>query len=324
MTFNGRTILVTGARGYVGSAIIRRLATQDCTIIRASRTALPDVADGATKARYRSLAGDISHRKFWKDALNEGVDLIFHLAAQNSIYVAEEDPEADWQSNVLPMVRLLEACSNRNRMIDVVYAGTATATGLAESLPVSEARRDRPVTVYDFHKHMAEQYLELFAARGAVRGTTLRLANVYGAGEKVSSSDRGVLNKLIALAISGKPIIVYGEGAEVRDYIHIDNVAEAFLAAAEHMDKANGRHFFLASGVGHSLFQAFSLVAERVEARTGISVPVNHAPWPEGLSPIERRNFIGDISAIREALNWAPTISLADGIDRTIDAELVQ
>lgn len=324
-SLDGKTVLVTGAGGYIGSAVIEILAGRDCTIIRSTRqrSLPPAPADRKARARIETLTGEPSSPAFWRQSIIDmNVDIVFHFAAQNSVYESEKDPEADWRANVLPMVHLLHTAADCGRCVDVVMAGTATEVGLTESLPVDETVPDRPVTVYDLHKLTAERYLELYAARGAIRGTTLRLANVYGPGASVSSADRGILNKIVRAALQGSPITVFGDGSEVRDYVYIDDVARAFIMAAEHIERANGRHFFIGSGVAHTLKEAFSVAADRVRTRTGQAVEIKHAPWPDHLSPIERRNFVANVTAVSDAIDWRPTISLKEGIDRTIEASL--
>lgn len=324
-SFDGKTILVTGAGGYIGSAVIGIVADFDCTIIRATRQpSLPPLrTDRGVRARFETLTGEPSSSAFWRQALIEmNVDVVFHFAAQNSVYESEKDPEADWRANVLPISHLLHTAAESGKCIDVVLAGTATEVGLTETLPVDETAPDRPVTVYDLHKLTAEKYLELYAGRGDIRGTTLRLANVYGPGTSVSSADRGILNKIVKAALNGAPITVFGDGSEVRDYVYIEDVARAFVKAAEHIDRANGRHFYIGSGTAHTLEQAFSMAADLVQARTGQPVEIKHAPWPDHLSPIERRNFVADLTAVTGAIDWRPTVSLDQGIDRTIEAFL--
>jgi nucleoside-diphosphate-sugar epimerase len=264
------------------------------------------------------VACDVREVADWAPLL-EGVDLVFHLAAQTSARVAEQDPEEDLRANVLPLLRILECCRRGALRPFVLFAGSATQVGLTARVPVGEEVPDAPITVYDVHKSMAEGYLEHYVRRGFVRGATLRLANVYGPGPGSSSADRGVLNLMIRRALRGEPLTIYGDGKPLRDYVFIEDAARAFLAAAAAPDAVNGRHFLVGSGLGTSLAEAMRLVAARVGARTGRPAPVTHVAPPADQSPIELRDFVADIGRLSSATGWRPAVPLAEGIDRTID-----
>jgi nucleoside-diphosphate-sugar epimerase len=202
-------------------------------------------------------------------------------------------------------------------------AGAATQVGLPSVEKIDEALPDRPVTVYDRHKLAAEALLKEACAEGTLRGACLRLCNVYGPGPKSSSADRGVLNAMIRRALKGEPVTAYDRCARLRrDYVFVDDAAEAFAAAAEAPDAVNGRHFLVASGEAVALKDAFALAAARASARTGRRVPVALVPAPEGLSPIEGRDYAADPGALKKAAGWAPRVALSQGIDLTIDAFL--
>jgi nucleoside-diphosphate-sugar epimerase len=316
---HGRHILVTGARGFIGGAIVQRLAATNCTLIRASRTPLPEPHNNV--ANVYDLVGNPSDPAFWQQAVtHHRADLIFHLAGQTSAYVAENDPEFDRKANVEPMRQLLDAVAASGRVIDILYAGTVTQAGLTEALPVDENTEDNPITVYDNHKLASEQMLEHAAESGIVRGTTLRLPNIFGPGTSVGSGDRGVLNKIIAKALMGAEISCFGDGHELRDYLFIDDVVEAFVLTSLAMEKASGQHFVLGTGKGYSLRETFELVAQHVGNATGTTVSIGRIPWPESALAIERRNFIADSSAIQRVAGWQAQIDLVEGIDCTIAA----
>jgi nucleoside-diphosphate-sugar epimerase len=309
----GRTIAVTGAGGFVGGRLAGRLAAERCVVIRAARTELPPI-DGAA-ATVIDVVGDLSEPAPW-DRL-AAADVIVHLAAQTSVSVAEADVTADFHANVTPVRHLLSACRRRGSRPIVVFAGTVTEAGVTSRVPVNEDEPDRPITTYDRHKLMSEHDLKAAALEGAVLSSTLRLANVFGPGVS-GRNDRGVLNRMIATAMRGQPLTVYGTGDYLRDYVFIDDVVNAFLMAASHPERLNGQHFVIGSGRGVSIRDAFDLVAARVEAHTGRPVAVVSAPCPSPLSSIDTRNFIADSSRFSSATGWQPEWGLIDGIDRTI------
>lgn len=318
--FAGQRILVTGGAGYLAANLIGLLKDVDCCVFRLD---LPGALLVPVKGivQVEDLTGDVRERATWERTL-EGVDMIFHFAAQTSAYVANEDPPADLESNVLPMLHLLEICRQRGWRPTVLFSSTVTVAGIPTRLPVDETHLDNPMTVYDLHKLMAEQYLKWYVSQGIVRGAILRLANVYGPGPKSSSSDRGILNQMIRKALGGEPLTVYNPGDRLRDYVCVDDVARAFLEAARNIEAVNGQHFIIGSGRGHTLAQAMNLVADRVALKTGRQVAVRYIDPPSPQAPIEARNFVADTQRFSKATGWRVHYPLAEGIDRTVESFL--
>lgn len=315
--YKGKRILITGGAGYLATNILHMLADVECRVMRLDRPG--SAFERATgTVQVVNTEADIRAHGVLESALR-GIDVVFHLAAQTSVRVAEDDPAGDLEINVLPMVHLLETCHRKGWSPIVLFAGTVTEAGMTPKLPVDETHRDVPVTVYDLDKLMAESYLKLYAVAGAVRGATLRLSNVYGPGPKSSSRDRGILNLMMKKAISGESLIVYGPGEYIRDYVYVDDVSRAFLMAGAGGDSLNGRHFIIGSGKGHSLAEAFNLVADRAALKTGRKALVSHVDPPASMSVIETRSFVANSSVFSEATGWRATVCLEEGIDRTLD-----
>jgi UDP-glucose 4-epimerase len=315
--WSDKKVLITGGAGYLAFSLLQLLRDQPASIVRLVRPGTA-VAPLLEKAGIQNSHVDICDHSVW-DALIEEADVVFHLAAQTSAAKASADPVKDMSINVLPMISLLEACRRAQSVPTVIFAGTASACGLTSSIPVDETAADQPVTKYDLHKLMAEQYLKYYANQGAVRGATLRLANVYGPGPPSSNSDRGILNLMVRRALTGKELTVYGTGDSLRDYVFVEDVARAFVAVAENIEDVNGGHYLIGSGKGHTIAEAIQLVAARVASRSGIEVPVVHVEPPETLSPIDTRNFVASTGLIQTRTGWQAKVCLSEGIDRTIE-----
>jgi UDP-glucose 4-epimerase len=314
-SLTGKTIAVTGAAGFIGSRVVDRVAADAAQVIRVARVARPSIE---TAANVIDVIGDVTDRATW-DQLADA-DIVFHFAARTSESGANDNTDEDFHANVMPVRHLLAACGQRRRRPTVVFAGTVTEAGIASRLPVNEDEPDNPITAYDRHKLMAENDLKAAAAQGVVSASTLRLSNVYGPGATGKAHDRDVLNRMISAALRGEPLTVYGTGEYVRDYVFVDDVADAFLRAAAHAEKINGRHFIVGSGRGVTIRGAFELIAARVETLTGRRVPVITADPPAALSDLQQRHFVADPSRFSAATGWRPSWSLSDGIDRTIEA----
>ena len=316
------TTLITGGAGYLAYNLLKLLRNTNCNIIRLDR---PEAVFTKTQGDFQlsDVKGDIRKSSIWEAFVGK-TEVIFHFAAQTSVYKAADDPVADAKINVLPVVQLIEAFRRSEQCPTVFFSGTVTETGLTDTLPVDETHSDNPITVYDLHKLMAENYIKLFAREGIISGAILRLANVYGPGPRSSSADRGVLNKMIGKALKGETLVIYGDGSYIRDYIFVEDVAKAFLAAAANKERVNGQHFIIGSGQGMAFCNAVNLVAERVAIKTGRKPSIIHIDPPKALSPIEMRNFIANTSRFTEATGWKPEVSLVEGIDRTIESFLLE
>lgn len=290
-------VAVTGANGYLGSRLVPALTRGGFDVQALARPGA-DITDAAT----------------WRRAVQ--ADAIVHLAAQTSSYKADADPRADFEINVRPIELLIEAAHAANRRPFVVLAGAATQVGLASTLPVGDGVADVPVTAYDKHKLQAEQLVLQASRQGGLDGCALRLANVYGPGPR-GAADRGILNLMIRRAMRGEDLTLWGDGSFVRDYVFVDDVVDAFVAALQHGPATNGGHFVIGSGQGHTIAEAFGNVAAIAAQRGYPRSRVVQVPFPEHASPIERRHFVADTSAFRAATGWQPYVSLSDGIGRT-------
>ena len=314
---SGRTVLITGASGYLGSSLAHLLDMQGAKVIRVGRKPLQAMPNS------KDIVADIRESHSWQGLLN-GVDAVMHLAGMTSVNEAEANPCESLRANVMPMLHLLDECSRSGARPFIAFAGTCTEVGMPATIPVDETFQDAPVTVYDLHKLFAERHLLLACRSGKAVGCSLRLSNVYGPSlSRSSSPDRGILNKVVRTVLAREPISIYGGGAYLRDYIYISDVCEAFLASMRgDVERVSNRHFLIASGRGTSLRNAFALVAEVGERKTsGYKVSVNSVPWPDGSSPIEQRNFVADISAFSTATGWRPKVSLEQGVEMLFEAE---
>jgi UDP-glucose 4-epimerase len=312
--YAGKRIVVTGALGFLGTRIVRMLAEHDCEVVRVARRAAPAQAG---RARMIDIVGDVRHRATWTLALDHA-DIVFHLAAQTGAVEADADRHADFESNVRPVLHLLDACAGLARVPGLVFAGSVTQAGNAFDPSNGEALDD-PQSVYDEHKLDAERRVADRSRDGAVRAATLRLSNLYGPGPLSSAPVRGVLNAMIRKALAGESLTVYGSGAFVRDYLHVTDAARAFLAAGEFVNRLSEGHYVVGSGEGHTIEAAFKLVADRVAARTGRAVRVVHVDPPRPLSALQTRSFVADASPFRAATGWRPEWTLAAGIDQTLE-----
>ena len=304
--FENKTIVVTGGSGYIGSAIIQKLIGNAKKIIRVSRKLLPPKID------VEDWRLDLQKIDAWLRIVKEA-DIIIHLAVNTSLFDSEKNPNESYISSQLPVSLLIKASHKLNYRPRIVFASTATVYGMKDSLPVTEDSEKIPITVYDNHKLLIEEQLAIATKERIVSAISLRLANVYGPSQSESgSADRGILSKIVKKSITEQKIQIYGAGKQLRDYIYIDDVVDAFLSVC--LIKTSHVAFNVASGKGTSLNEVFSLIASEVTRCSGNNVNINYLDWPIDINEIEKRNFIGSIELLKSESEWTPTINIKDGV----------
>ena len=305
------TFTVIGASGYIGSKLVNKLTDSGCNVIRSSRR------DTITNGDSEFVMAELDSLDFWLNIVEKS-DVIIHLAGNTSINVANDNPALDLNSSVVPIYRLIEACKILRKRPRVVFASTVTAYGFTDNLPVSEATAENPESFYDLHKFFVERQLVLATKLNICDGVSLRLANVYGpSSANNTANDRGILNKIIGLALAGDIVSLYGGGNYIRDYIYIDDVVDAFILASI-SSKSAGEVFNVGSGVGTSVRDAFNAVTQEVYRQTNKIIEMKDVPWPENSPKIDMRNFTASIKKAHTCLGWSPKVSLQTGIATTV------
>jgi nucleoside-diphosphate-sugar epimerase len=308
-----KSVIITGARGYIGSALATRLRDAGYALRLVSRSAdAANAAPGeAVQAGY--VQADLRDEGAWSDLLSDS-NTVVHLSSRTDLRAAEADPSADENINVEPVRALIRAAARSGRQPKVIFASTVTIVGNRHENPVDEKTPDRPCSVYDRHKLTCEALLREATGNGVLRACSLRLANVYGYGRVSTNANRGILNSMLRRALNKEALAVFGEGAYVRDFVHLQDVAEAFRAAVASDQLYDGSHYVIASGRGHTLAEAFDIIVEEAFHETGYRVEIRRAPEPPDLHPIERRNFVGDWRLFNELTGWRPRVELRAGI----------
>jgi nucleoside-diphosphate-sugar epimerase len=300
--------LVTGASGFIGSALCERLLAQGHSLICLSRSVHEDTP-GVNWIRH-DLVSDP-----WNQLPRLDIDAAFHLAGQTSTYRARQDPMEDASMNVLGLLGLMEYFKSLPRQPFLVIAGTVTEVGMTDQIPINEAMADHPVTFYDISKLSAEMYLMQYVREGWLRGCSLRLANVFGRRTQGQQADRGILDRVFSQAAAGGNITIYGDGSYLRDYLFIDDVVSALIHAAENAERTNARNFCIGSGRGTALKDAFFKVMSLAAEVTGVRASHQYVAPPADFSDIERRNAIVDSSAFRQATGWVPQYDFDAGLN---------
>ncbi|GAA0202575.1 NAD-dependent epimerase/dehydratase family protein [Halobaculum roseum] len=293
----GRTVLVTGGAGFVGSHLARALVRDnEVRVLDDCSTGQP----GNVPADATLYEGDLLDEGLLQDAI-DGVDLVFHEAGLVSVPKSVERPVESNRVNVAGTLAVLEAA----RAVDarVVLASSVAIYGDPETVPVDESHPTRPTSPYATDKLAIDHYARVYHERYGLETVSLRYFNVYGPGQSTGSY-AGVVSTFLEQARSGQPITVEGDGSQTRDFVHVADVVRANLAAAttEHVGEA----FNIGTGDSVTIRELAELIADV----TGATAGINHVDPRPG--DVERSR--ADISKARRLLGFEPSVDLHTGI----------
>ena len=319
-----KTILITGAAGYLGTALLASLYTIRCRIAALvhKRRCLPVPTD--SNASVTSQCADLSQPSLWLDILRDTKpDVIINLAAYEHRRNSPHAPEQDLAVNTATVLELLEACRELDLKPRIVLASSANIVGCPTSALVNEDTPDQPLTLYAINKLAAERYLRYYAESFDIPTVSLRFGNIYGPlpVRDTELESRVVLNNIMSRALAGGPLYLYSNHACVRDFVYIDDAVRAICAVAASETITPGAKYIVGSGEGHALRDIVNEIARQVQnlGRPPVEVLID---TQAALAPIEWREFIADYSRLRSATGWEPQTKLPRGIDLTLRAFL--
>jgi len=310
--YTEKRVLVTGALGFMGFNLVRALQAANAHLSVLSRSWPPRPGSvESTLGGVTFFKGDIRDSAVVDEAV-AGCDLIFHLAGKSGPVASNASPLDDLDVNSRGMLTLLESCRRVNTSAKIVFPSSRLVYGANAEQPATEAAPTAPLSVYGIHKLAAEQYLLLYQRLHGMRASILRITNPYGPFQRPEQNRYGIVNWFIHEAMHGRPLTVYGQGSQLRDYVHIDDVVEAMLTAGV-APEADGRIFNVGSGRGVSFLEmAGHIIRAAGRGR------VQHVDWPPDAALVETGDFVANTSLIAESLGWKARIPLESGIDDVI------
>lgn len=313
-----KSITITGGCGFIGRNLTKVL------LERGNRVRILDNLSVGTEAELARIAtvqhtedwpadplgvglmvGDIRDPAICASALS-GAEAVVHLAAQSGVVPSITSPMFDCETNVLGTLNLLQACVCHGTP-QFVFASSSAPLG-ATKPPVHEGLPARPMSPYGASKLAGEGYCSAYFHAFGVRTTALRFSNVYGPGSAHKSS---VVARFFRLALEGQPLTIYGDGAQTRDFIYIDDLCSAILCA---LDSNTGGEVFQIATFHESSVNEIAAHVRRIVGRDlGIHVEIRHAGARDG----EIIRSFSDISKARSRIGYDPKISLEEGLERT-------
>lgn len=298
----GKNILITGGAGFIGSNLVDRLAPQNKVIVLDNLfSGLPSNL-GKSKAQITFVKGDILDKALLQDIVAE-VEFIFHLAAHVGNIRSIKEPDVDMEVNIKGTLNLLEACRQAN-IQRFVYSSSGAIFGECQYLPIDEEHPLNPESPYGVSKLAAEKYCFAFHKVYGLPTTALRYFNVYGPRQD-SSQYANAVSIFLSRTQQGKPLTIFGDGEQTRDFIFIDDVINAnILAAAQ--PAAVGQIFNIATGQATSINQITEII-QQVSAKAS---PIIYADARAG----EVLHSRATIAKAQKLLGYHPQTSLKAGL----------
>ncbi len=308
-------VLVTGAAGFIGSHVVDRLIADGHDV-----SGLDDLSQGSlrnlTDARmanesrrgaFQFVRHDVTAPDLAEQVKRLQPEVICHLAAQIDVRVSVADPQRDARTNILGTINVLEAAVAAGAQKVVFTSSGGSIYGNPPKLPVTERAKLAPASPYAASKAAGELYLNAYREMYGLPFTALALSNVYGPRQD-PHGEAGVVAIFGAALLSGQPTTIFGDGSQTRDYIYVDDVAEAFVRACG--KEGDGRRFNIGTGVATSVRQLHTLIAA---AAGGVADRPTFAPARLG----ELQANVLDPGAAH-AIGWAPWTDLESGIRETL------
>ena len=299
-------VIIIGGGGFIGSCICDRLVASGHFLRVFERPRVEPYRDFHPTENIEWVTGDFSSRHDIEKAL-DGMDAVVHLVSTTLPKSSNADPIYDVQSNLVATLQLLDEmiCKRIKKIIFISSGGTVY--GFPQSVPISENHPTDPICSYGITKLAIEKYLNLYKTLHGIQPVTLRLANPYGPRQRIETA-QGAVAAFLNRAMKNQPIQIWGDGSVVRDYIYVEDVAEAFDAALKYHGEETV--FNIASGRGWSLNQ----LLEKIQILIGRTLEVQYLPGRK----FDVNTNVLFIEKAKTQLEWTPLTDIDEGLAKTI------
>ena len=311
-----KRVLITGGLGFIGSNLARKLV-ESKNVVTVIDSLIPEY--GGNLRNLHDLSDEVVIKvadirdESSINPLIKDQDYLFNLAGQTSHLDSMENPFIDLDINARAQLSILEACRRNNPEIRIVFASTRQIYGKPEYLPVDEKHPQRPVDVNGINKIAGEQYHILYHNVYGIASSVLRLTNTYGPRMRIRDARQTFLGIWIRNLLQGKPIQVFGDGTQRRDYNYVEDVLDALLIAATEKN-AIGKVYNLGAPEPLSLEDTANIMCQSIE-----DSDYQMIPFPEDRKAIDVGDFTCDYSAFRDQFGWEPKVSFEEGIQRSLE-----
>ena len=313
--YSNKNVLITGGLGFIGSNLARHLV-QAGAHVTVVDSLIPEY--GGNLFNVRGLEGQIrinisdvrdDHSMKY---LVKSQDFLFNLAGQTSHMDSMENPFNDLEINARAQLSILEACRHHNPGIKIVFASTRQIYGKPDYLSVDESHLLRPVDVNGINKLSGEFYHLLYNNVYGIRACALRLTNTYGPRMRIKDARQTFVGIWIKRILENEPFEVWN-GNQLRDFTYVDDCVEALLLAG--IDEGVNGHFFNLGGDKVISLKDLADVLVEINGKGSYSIH----EFPENRKKIDIGDYYSDFSKFKQLVGWTPTISLKEGLTRTLE-----
>ena len=306
--FTGKTVLVTGGAGFVGSNVVGRIVRTGGKVIVLDDLFTGDLTNIDQDLPYEFVEGCVTDYNLVRDLMAR-VDYVAHLAARN-IIISTKNPMEDYRTNIGGTLNILMA-ARETKPKGIVYSSSASIYGNPRILPIMEDESPVTFSPYSVSKLAGENYCYAFYETFFVPVSVVRYSNIYGPKQNPSNPYCGVISKFIMSIDRGISPQVHGDGHQTRDFTYVDDAVDGTLMALL-SPRADGMMFNIGTGTETSIIDLVRNLAELM----GSDVACEHIDRRD-IDNIRRR--VLNIERARTRLRWQPRVTLREGLRRTID-----
>lgn len=294
--------VVFGGAGFLGEHLCKRLLenNQEVSVYERPSERLNELKKKYPPINY--IEGNFIEEVFF-DKIISSCDVVFHLIS--TTVPSNLDTLWEMNSNVIPTLRLLEACKGKKALKVIYFSSGGTVYGRPCTIPISETHGTNPICSYGIQKLTIEKYLQFYSELYGLNYTALRISNPYGEGQAPFKS-QGVIANFLARALLKQPIEIWGDATIVRDYIYVDDVIQAVLKVLHYT--GTEKIFNISSNLGVSLTDIISIIEQTV----GNKLTIQYVSGRKQDVPV---NILNNNKA-RNELKWEPNVELQEGIEK--------
>mgnify|MGYP001162665509 CR=1 FL=1 len=310
-----KKFLINGGLGMIGSTIAKILVKAGAEVTIVDAMVKPfganlfniDKIKDKVNLHYLNIKNTEDMRREVKNK-----DVIFNLAGQIAHNDSIINPLYDAKLNYLYQLNVMECVRQVNPNAKIIFSGSRLQFGKIKNIPVDEHHISKPETPYALHKQATENMYQFYYHQYNSDTVVFRIANPFGPRGQIKHSKYSIINYFVRQAIEGKTISIFGEGNQLRDYIFVEDLAKAFIAASI-TKKSKGQVFNIGSGEGTSFVSMVKKIIKIVGNGS-----FENIPWPEDYINVETGDYITNIDKAKSILEWKPETDFEKGLQKTV------